>query len=411
MGAKPTYEELKARVRDLENQVAQLRQNQTRAPDVPEKEPDFRELFENAPVGIFQTTSQGRANFINPQMARFLGGTYPEEVVPLYTDLSRQLYADPARRAEFLQIIAEKGEVQGFEYEAICMDGTRKWFSMNARVSRRFNDGTFVIDGFVLDITELKNTQLALQKSRHLLEETQQISKVGGWEYHAETGFLAWTDEVYRIYEVSRDQHDPADIAGDLSFYAEEDSQAVQEAFSRALNEAIPYDLQVRLVTGTGRTIWVRTTGKPEQAEDGRVVRIYGNIMDITEQKEAEEKHRQLEEQLQHAQKMEAVGRLAGGIAHDFNNLLSVITGYSEILLDEIREDHSHYLPLEQIQNAASRARDLVRQLLAFSRKQVLEIRSLDINQVITGFESFISRVIGEDIDLHLNLSDAALFV
>ncbi|MCF8037360.1 MAG: response regulator [Desulfobacteraceae bacterium] len=155
----------------------------------------------------------------------------------------------------------------------------------------------------------------------------------------------------------------------------------------------------------------MRTTGKPEQAEDGRVVRVYGNIMDISEQKEAEEKHRQLEEQLQQAQKMEAVGRLAGGIAHDFNNLLSVIIGYSEILLEEIREDQPQHPPLQQIQNASNRARDLVRQLLAFSRKQILEIRSLDINRVITGFENFIGRVIDEDIHLDLNLSDTPVFV
>ncbi len=121
------------------------------------------------------------------------------------------------------------------------------------------------------------------------------------------------------------------------------------------------------------------------------------NLTDITPIKK-------LENQLHQAQKMEAVGRLAGGIAHDFNNLLYVILGYSEILMQNIDTSHPHYEGLKEINNASERARMLVRQLLAFGRKQVLNVNWVDINQVINDFEKLLRRIIGEDIKLEIRL-------
>ncbi|MFP4667567.1 MAG: ATP-binding protein [Desulfobacterales bacterium] len=372
-------------------------------------EPDFRQLFDNAPVGIFQTNSTGRANYINRQMAEMVAGSLPESEVPLFSDVGRELYADPARREEFLRIIEEQGEVQGFEYEAVCLDGTHRWFSMNARISERYADGSFLIDGFVADITELKNIQSALEKSRRLLEETQKITKVGGWEYHVETGRLEWTHEVYRIYEVSPEHYEPSEIARDLSFYHPDDRPLIEKAFFMTKTHGTPYDLELRFITAKGRRLWVRTTGNADQ-EGEKVVRVYGNIMDITARKEAEEKRRHLEQQLQQSQKMEAVGRLAGGIAHDFNNLLSVILGYSEILLGEIPKQEPQREAVEHIHEASVRAKDLTGQLLTFSRSQMLELQIMEINSVIENFESFLRRIIGEDIQLQIELADRPLY-
>ena len=128
-------------------------------------------------------------------------------------------------------------------------------------------------------------------------------------------------------------------------------------------------------------------------------------VRDLTERKKAEEVRERLEEQFRQAQKMEAVGRLAGGVAHDFNNLLSVILGYGEMVMHNLKEGHPHHAPLREIHGAAERARNLTRQLLAFSRKQVLELKVLDVNQAITGFERLLRRMIGEDITLELALT------
>ena len=123
-------------------------------------------------------------------------------------------------------------------------------------------------------------------------------------------------------------------------------------------------------------------------------------FVDITERKRAEEEKHSLERQVQQAQKMEAVGRLAGGVAHDFNNLLTVITGYSELLLQKIGEESPMHGEVEQIQRAGERAASLTQHLLAFSRKQIIEPKVLDLNLLMANVGKMLIRLIGENIDL-----------
>ena len=125
---------------------------------------------------------------------------------------------------------------------------------------------------------------------------------------------------------------------------------------------------------------------------------------DITDRKKAEAEGEKLQAQLLQAQKLEAVGRLAGGVAHDFNNLLTVILGYGEMVLEDLHPDHPHHQLLTHIRDAGNRARNLTRQLLAFSRKQVLDMEVVDLNGVVSGFEKLMRRLIGEDVLLKMAL-------
>jgi PAS domain S-box-containing protein len=149
--------------------------------------------------------------------------------------------------------------------------------------------------------------------------------------------------------------------------------------------------LAAECVRKDGATIVTRISGRIIPNGVGRTYEIF--IEDITET-------RALEQQLRQAQKMEAVGRLAGGIAHDFNNLLMVISGYSEFLLERLGPDLALRGPAQEISNAAQRATALTRQLLAFSRKQMLAPKLLDLNEVVTENLKMLTRMIGEDLDL-----------
>jgi nitrogen-specific signal transduction histidine kinase/CheY-like chemotaxis protein len=114
---------------------------------------------------------------------------------------------------------------------------------------------------------------------------------------------------------------------------------------------------------------------------------------------------RRTEEQLLQAQKMEAVGRLAGGVAHDFNNLLTAILGYSELVLQDLGDDHPSAVDLKEIRAAGQSAESLTRQLLAFSRRQILQPQTLDLNKVLTRVDALLQRIIGEDVELTMKLT------
>jgi PAS domain S-box-containing protein len=129
-------------------------------------------------------------------------------------------------------------------------------------------------------------------------------------------------------------------------------------------------------------------------------------IRDLSQRKAIEQTLRQTEEQYRHAQKLEAVGRLSGGVAHDFNNLLTIITGYSQVLLAERTDDPVVFEAADEIRKATERAAGLTRQLLAFSRKQVLELKTLDLNNLVRDVEKMVRRGIGEDINLVMELAD-----
>jgi PAS domain S-box-containing protein len=149
-----------------------------------------------------------------------------------------------------------------------------------------------------------------------------------------------------------------------------------------------------------GTPIWLELDARAVRNADGTTRYFEGFVHDVSERKKSEEEKRRLQEQLVQAQKMEAVGQLAGGIAHDFNNLLTAITGYSELLLGELPPEDLRRSHAEEIRKAGERAASLTQQLLAFSRRQVLEPKVLDVNVVVSDIERMLRRLIGEHIEL-----------
>lgn len=152
---------------ELNRRLEQLERQRMDDEALASSEENYRELFNYAQVGIFQTDSSGGVHRLNAEMARILGASSPEEAMARYRDLSRDLYLHPERRNTFLQILREQGGVEHFEYEARHLSGGSVWLSMNARIHGWLPDGTFIIDGFVWDITERKRAEAASRESEN----------------------------------------------------------------------------------------------------------------------------------------------------------------------------------------------------------------------------------------------------
>jgi two-component system, cell cycle sensor histidine kinase and response regulator CckA len=172
----------------------------------------------------------------------------------------------------------------------------------------------------------------------------------------------------------------------------------------QVLQTGIPVEteLTVDLLAGA-HTLDIRLT--PERDDSGQLASVLLIGRDITERRRVEERMRQLEEHSRHTQRLEAIGRLAGGVAHDFNNNLTAISGFANLVLMGLDEDDRRRDNLREVQKAVERASALTRQLLAFSRRQVLQPKNIDLNALLSDLEPMLRRTIGEHIHLHLSLT------
>jgi len=206
---------------------------------------------------------------------------------------------------------------------------------------------------------------------------------------------------------------------GWVSLVHPEDRDRAAGLWQRSVMSGEAYEAEFRMLEHGGASRWFLGRGTPARDGGGGIVQWFGTCTDIDDQKRSAEslertlrdlqaemdRRRQLEDQLVQAQKMEAVGRLAGGVAHDFNNLLTAILGYNEMLSAEVRgqPDLSEYT--EEVARAAQRASALTGQLLAFSRRQVLRPRVVDLNRLVGQTEKMLRRIIGEDIEFESRLA------
>lgn len=364
-------------------------------------EENYRSIFENAIDGIFQIAADGSFIQANPAMAHILG--YPSAVHLLDSKKNAPefLYVKPERFAEFCNSFDENDKLNGFEIEVLRTDGAKVLLSESARAVRNEVGEILYYEGIAEDITERKLAQEALvageARRRAIFESALDCiitmdheGRVVDWNPAAEQTFGFTQEEV-----LGRDMADliiPEE-------YRERHRDGLARYLETGIGPALGKRREMSGLHASGKEFPVELTiNRIEIAEHPPLFTAY--VRNLTERHSLEEKLRLSEEQLRQSQKLEAIGQLAGGVAHDFNNLLTVIGGYSSILLGRMSPDNPQRSALEEIKKASDRASGLTRQLLAFSRKQILQPKVLDLNEVVSEIEKMLRRLIGEDIDL-----------
>lgn len=254
------------------------------------------------------------------------------------------------------------------------------------------------LQGAMQDITERWLAEAASRQKDALIRIAGRVTHTGGWAVDFPAVQVFWSDELFDILEYPRGDVPSLDKA--LQLYPQPWRERVTTAMEECARLGSPFDLEVQIDTALGKRIWVRICGEAERNASGAVSRVQGAFQDITERRQAEESLNQLEQQLRQAQKLESVGQLAGGIAHDFNNLLTAISGYSDLTLRQMKKDDPLRRNIEEIKKAGDRSAQLTYQLLAFSRRQMLQPQVLSINQVINETSRMLERLIGEDVQL-----------
>ncbi len=359
-----------------------------------ESEEKYRTLFESSRDAVYITTREGKLIDFNQAFLDLLGYSQGE-LMAMY---AQQLYVDAVDRYRFQQEIEQMGFVKDFGVKLRKKDGIEIECLLTSSL-RLANDGSILgYQGIIRDITERKRAEEAIYTERQRFQTLSEdapfgmvmIDKDGTFKYinpkfrelfgydlndvpNGKTWFRkAYPDPAYRHHVIST---------------------WINDLESHGPGEKRPRIFTVTCKDGTKKVI----DFIPVQLETGE------NLIaceDTTALKQAEEKMVALQEQLRQSQKMEAIGRLAGGIAHDFNNLLTIIRGYSQLSLLELKESDPLRENMAEVRKASDRASDLIRQLLAFSRRQILEMTVLDLNMVMGDLDKMLRRVIGEDIEL-----------
>ncbi|HET6765582.1 MAG TPA: PAS domain S-box protein, partial [Longimicrobiaceae bacterium] len=358
-----------------------------------ESEARFQAMTANVPGMLFQFVLRRDGTYEWPVVGQGCRGIFslePEEIRDAPT-LALQCIHPDDREPLVASIVASARALSPWEFDGRAqVGGTTRWVH-GAAQPRALPDGSVLWDGLLMDVSERMAAAEEIAFQAHLLNSVQEgviATDLAGtvlfWNRFAEE-LYGWTaaEAVGRTI---------VDLVP--SPEARPDSELIMEQ----LRGGAFWTGEMRLQRRNGSTFLAQVTDAPIYDSAGAMIGVVGVSLDLTGR-------RQLEEQLLQAQKMEAVGRLAGGIAHDFNNLLTAIQGGADLLLMDMPDGHELREDVMEIRKASVRAAGLTRQLLAFSRKQVLQPRVIDLNATIQELERMLGRLIGEDVSLVTELA------
>lgn len=372
-----------------------------------ETESKYSHILETMDETYLETDLAGKFIFFNDSLCRVLGYqredlhnadfkmiSPPENIAKIFKDFNEIYTTGKTRHFREHKLIAKGGQVIYLDMTIsplYAKDGTPSGFC-----------------GFGRDVTEitLANRKIA-ENERHLRAITDNVRDII-WTMDFN---LRWTYISPSVFHMTGFTPQEA-MEMPLKMVAPPKlRQLAREGLEKALafnssgqspQEIIPMTFELPLIHKNGSRIWTEVSVDFNLDENGNPFEIIGVTRDITERKKAEEEKKKLEAQLAQSQKMEVVGRLAGGVAHDFNNMLSVILGYVDLARLRLARQHPVLNDITEIEKAALRSRDITSQLLAFSRKQIVEPKVIDIGELISHSEKAMIRLIGEDVRLEV---------
>jgi two-component system cell cycle sensor histidine kinase/response regulator CckA len=354
---------------------------------VAEGEVRFRNAIESSPIGFALCTPDDRYIVVNDSYCRIVGRTR-DELQPLsWRDLT---HPDDLVKEESQAVRLVAGAVPHLELEKrlVHRDGEVIWIRMHVSMVRDENDEPLYSLAQVQDITEHRRLEIAVRERERLFRGVFEQSLLAKLLVDTDGRISDANDRAVALAGIPR-----SDLIGrNFSAFSAEKG-ALEQSWQQMLDDGWA-EGEAAIVTAAGR----RQVIFSARADVQPGLHLVG-VQDVTEQ-------RRLEERVRQGQKLEAIGRLAGGVAHDFNNMLTAISGYAHLLLarPDLDGDVKHHV--EQIDQASQRAAGLTRQLLAFSRRQVLQPSVLDVNDVIERMRDMVTRLIGEHVRLELHLDE-----
>jgi len=361
----------------------------------------YRTFIENSLEGVWHVDKDGYTIYLNRAMCSMLEIDRPEELKGI--TFHRFFSPEGLDALQRERTKRPKGISSVYEAKIIGKNGGLRDVIISGTPLLSQHGDLQELIGLFTDITERKKTEFALIENEQRYKKAQRLGHVGNWEFDLLTQKAWGSDETKRIYGF-----DPKgkDFSVDEIENCIIERERVRQAFTDLIRENKPYNLEfeIRPVAGPHRRI-IKSVAELIKDDSGKPLKVVGVIQDITAQKEAEKEKSFLEKKLQQAQKMEAIGTLAGGIAHDFNNILSPLVGYAELLKLNLPADHPSQTYTDTMLKSALRARELVQQILSFSRKSELEIKPLRlqpiVNECLKLLRSSIPRAI--DIEHHID--------
>lgn len=338
----------------------------------------YFDLYDLAPVGYFTLDEDGlilEANLTGATMLGVARGALVKQ------PLSRFVVSEDADNYYLHhKQLFRSGAPEAFELR-FSREGSAPFTAWIEATVAQDVGGARTCRKVVSDITERKAIQEKLRHSQSLLQTAGRMAQVSGWAIKLPHNDLMWSDEICAILDFPKGTVPP--LAEALSLYSPASYEIISGALKSCARDGMPFDCELEIFTARRRRLNARVIGQAVRDGYGNIKGIEGAFQDITERKKAERAHASLEAQLRESQKMEAIGTLAGGIAHDFNNIIGSILGNAELARQDAASNWQALVSLEEIQKAGHRARDLVQQILSFSRRQPTSRRLMSLPPIV----------------------------